>query len=324
MGLKVSHVSVLTPSWNRGHLLERVWQGLDTQTYRDFEWVVANDGSDDDTDEVVKELAERSDFPVVLINASCRVGKARMDNELIKAARGDFMIWCDSDDQLMPEALETLIDTWESIPLEKRDAFCGVSALNRTPDGILGNRFYETDKPFDIEWNEMYSRLQSDLTIFTRAELLKAQRFLEVDFMIPESTVWSKIGILKTRFIPSPLRWVHYRSPNALSSSGDMSHNRAHAYAAAITRDIKERGLGRPAKFYRAVTFLRYARHGEISFRKARRMWGNGATDLFGLIAASPIAEILASRDRLMGKVRKTHRDFERANKVVEIRSRRL
>ena len=317
-------ISVLTPTWNRAQLLERVWQGLDTQTYRDFEWVVANDGSEDGTDEVVKELAQRSDFPVVLINASCRVGKARMDNELIKAARGDFMIWCDSDDELMPEALETLIDTWESIPLENRDAFCGVSALNRTPNGILGNRFYDTDKPFDIEWNEMYSRLQSDLTIFTRAELLKAQRFLEVDFMISESTVWSKIGTLKTRFLPFPLRWIHYRSPNALSFSGHMSYNRAHAHAVAMTRDVKERRLGRPAKFYRAVTFLRYARHGEIPFRNARRMWGNGAINLFSLIAASPFAEMLALRDRLKGKVRKTHREFDRANEVVEIRSRRL
>jgi len=305
-------------------LLERVWQGLDTQTYRDFEWVVANDGSDDDTDEVVKELAERSDFPVVLINASCRVGKARMDNELIKAARGDFMIWCDSDDQLMPEALETLIDTWASIPLEKRDAFCGVSALCRTQNGILGNRFYETDKPFDIEWNEMYSQLQSDLAILTRAELLKAQRFIEVDFMISESTVWSRIGTLKTRFVPSPLKWVHYKSPNALSFGGHMSYNRAHAHAVAMTRDIKERGMGRPAKFYRAVTFLRYARHGEISVRKARHMWGTRAKDLLGLIAASPFAEMLALRDRLKGKVRKTHREFDRANEVVEIRSRRL
>lgn len=81
-------VSVLTPTWNRSAYLERVWNGLRSQTYKNIEWIVANDGSTDDTESVVRALAEHSDFPVILINASVHIGKARMDNEAVARAQG--------------------------------------------------------------------------------------------------------------------------------------------------------------------------------------------------------------------------------------------
>jgi len=62
-------ISVLTPTWNRGSYLHKVWEGLEAQGLRDFEWIVANDGSQDDTVEVVRALAQKSDFPVTLVSA---------------------------------------------------------------------------------------------------------------------------------------------------------------------------------------------------------------------------------------------------------------
>ena len=119
-------ISVLTPTWNRASYLQKVWKGLSAQGFRNFEWIVANDGSQDDTVAVVKALAQKSDFPVTLISASQRVGKSRVDNEAVATARGDFILWCDSDDYLLPNALQTLLDTWNTIPAEERADFCGV------------------------------------------------------------------------------------------------------------------------------------------------------------------------------------------------------
>ena len=108
-------ISILTPTWNRGSYLPKVWEGLSQQTFKDFEWIIANDGSEDNTIEVVRELAKKSQFSVILINANMRIGKSRMDNELVKSARGEFILWCDSDDVLYPNALEVLIKSWRSI-----------------------------------------------------------------------------------------------------------------------------------------------------------------------------------------------------------------
>ena len=79
-------ISVLTPTWNRASYLQKVWEGLNAQDFQNFEWIVANDGSQDDTVEVVRALAQKSSFQVTLISASQRVGKSRIDNEAVGAA----------------------------------------------------------------------------------------------------------------------------------------------------------------------------------------------------------------------------------------------
>src|SRR3954454_25113108 len=122
-------VSVLTPTWNRAEFLERVWDGLNEQSYRNFEWIVCDDGSNDDTEATLKRLCLKSNFPVSVITADRRVGKARMDNEAIAGARGEFIIWNASDDVLLPQALEKLITPCDSVPFEERDSYVGVTAL---------------------------------------------------------------------------------------------------------------------------------------------------------------------------------------------------
>lgn len=319
-----SLISILTPSWNRASYLHRVWEGLQSQGFRDFEWIVGNDGSQDDTVQVVRALARKSDFPVTLVSASQRVGKSRIDNEIVAAARGDFILWCDSDDVLLPSALQTLIDTWNTIPEPEQEGFCGVSALCETENGVLGNSFYNPDAPQDMSWNTLFQSLRADLVIFTRAELVKQNPFLEVDFLISESSVWSKIGVLKTRFTPVVLERKRYGEANALSHSGHMSYNRGHAHAMAVTKSYISPLLTRTARLKRAVNYLRYCRHGEISLRAAFRLWQADRREMALFLALWPVAQAFALKDQLQGKVRKTHRDFQAAQAVATITTERL
>jgi len=317
-------ISILTPTWNRASYLHQVWDGLQAQGFRNFEWIVANDGSQDETVEVVRALAQKSDFPVTLISASQRVGKSRIDNEAVSAAQGDFILWCDSDDVLLPKALQTLLDTWHSIPDAERDSFCGVSALCDTEEGVLGNRFYSSDEPLDMSWNEMFRALRADLVIFTRADLVKQNPFPEVDFLISESSVWNKIGVRKTRFLPVVLERKRYREVNALSHSGHMSYNRGHAYAIALTNPHLAPFLNQKERLKRAVNYLRYSRHGEISLRDAFRLWQADVREIALFLVLWPAAQALALKDQLQGKVRKTHRDFLAAQATVTITTERL
>ncbi len=85
-------VSVLTPTWNRAEYLEKVWRGLVAQEYRNFEWIVGNDGSNDNTVEVLRALAKKSDFPIKLIDSNIRIGKSRIDNLLMSNISGELLI----------------------------------------------------------------------------------------------------------------------------------------------------------------------------------------------------------------------------------------
>jgi glycosyltransferase involved in cell wall biosynthesis len=273
---------------------------------------------------VVRELAQKSNFPITLISASQRVGKSRIDNEAVAAAQGDFILWCDSDDYLLPGALQTLLDNWNTIPPEARPDFCGVTALCDTKDGVLGNRFYSSQEPLSICFNELSRALSSDMVIFTRAELLKKYPFIEVDFLISESSVWSKIGVLKTRFTPTVLQRKQYGAENALSHSGHMSYNRGHAHALALAKERASPFTSRKERLRRNVNYIRYCRHGEIPWRESLRLYKAGKRDILMLMAVWPASQALALKDHLQGKVRKTHRDFLAAQAVATVSSERL
>lgn len=57
-------VSVLTPTYNRAHVLHRAFDSLNRQKTRDFEWVVVDDGSTDDTPALLAGWQEEADFPI--------------------------------------------------------------------------------------------------------------------------------------------------------------------------------------------------------------------------------------------------------------------
>lgn len=301
-------ISVVTPTLNRGGYLERVWRGLDCQTYRNFEWIVADDGSTDGTDAKLRDLAEKSRFPIIVISASERVGKARMDNEAIRQARGEFIIWCDSDDYFLPHALERLVAVWTSIPEDERDDFVGVTAL--CSDNLGATPSVLPD--LDCSWNDLSERhkIAGDLALFARADALKAHPFPEVDFVIPEGVVWTTIGNRKARQCLDVVKVVEYQAPGCISFSGKMEYSRGRAYALAIC----EKNLARyprsiRQRLWRTVTFLRYCIHGEVGSDEAMRLW-NANSSAWLIASIWPIAWTLALRDIAQGKVVKTHRKF--------------
>lgn len=57
-------ITVLTPTFNRGGGLQSLWDSLQKQTVKDFEWLVVDDGSSDGTKNLITQLQEKSDFPV--------------------------------------------------------------------------------------------------------------------------------------------------------------------------------------------------------------------------------------------------------------------
>ncbi len=295
----------------------RVWAGLRTQSDIAIEWLVGNDASVDDTSSIVAELAAKSDFPVTLIEASARVGKACMDNELVAAANGEFIIWCDSDDHLLPGALARLVEVWSQIPDGHKDGYLGVCARAETEDRVLGAAVERAQD--DWQWNSLFSALGSDLVIFARTELVKRVRFKEVDFMIPETSVWNVVGIMRVKFIDAPLKRVHYNQPNALSFTGKMQYNRGRAHALGGNYQYVKDRLGMRGEFVRAVNFIRYCVHGDVSFSAAKSIWvGSSRSKLMLLLGSLPAIGLIL-RDQWRGVVEKTHIEFERNRKSARL-----
>jgi glycosyltransferase involved in cell wall biosynthesis len=234
-----------------------------------------------------------------------------MDNEAIRHARGELLLWCDSDDILTPEAVGTFLSTWRGLSSDQRKEFVGVTALAATKEGVLANPFPGSEYR-DVSWNDLAGlhRVTADMTFLVRTDVMRSNPFPEVDLVVPESVVWNVIGDGKTRFIPKVLRLVEYRAPNAISFSGKMNYNRGRAYAAAVMqRRLLSYSSGRYERMWRLVNFLRYCIHGEIGMAEARRLWADNSPSP-SFWSCVPVAHLLALADRLRNKVVRSHREF--------------
>lgn len=123
--------TVFTPSYNRAYTLGALYDSLCAQSFKDFEWIIVDDGSTDNTGELVKGWTD-SPFPLRYFYKE-NGGKPRAINFGVKEAAGDWFFMVDSDDRLLPNALEKLRAACDQVaPLED---FIGVSFAKGYPDG---------------------------------------------------------------------------------------------------------------------------------------------------------------------------------------------
>jgi teichuronic acid biosynthesis glycosyltransferase TuaG len=105
-------VSVVTPAYNASAVLERVVNSVARQTLPPFEHIVIDDGSSDDTPEVLSQLVLR--FPRLRVLSQPRRGAAMARNCGIELARGRYVTFLDADDEWRPEKLARQIEFMES------------------------------------------------------------------------------------------------------------------------------------------------------------------------------------------------------------------
>lgn len=115
----MSTVSVVIPTYNRAELLSRAIDSVLAQTYDDFELLVVDDGSTDDTEAVVTAY---DDDRVRYLAHETNRGANPARNTGIEAAEGEFVAFLDSDDEWRPRKLEAQLDRLEAVEAESGDS----------------------------------------------------------------------------------------------------------------------------------------------------------------------------------------------------------
>ena len=109
-------ITVFTPTYNRGNLLNRLYQSLCKQKNKDFEWVIVDDGSTDETSSVIKMIQDKhacENFPIHYYKKE-NGGKHTAVNMGVQKAHGDLFFIADSDDILPSEALQVVAEVWDA------------------------------------------------------------------------------------------------------------------------------------------------------------------------------------------------------------------
>lgn len=122
-------LTIFTPAYNRGDTLPRLYESLLEQSCFDFEWLIVDDGSTDNTALVVEEFLKETKFPVRYCYKE-NGGKHTAHNLALSLAKGKWFFCVDSDDYLTCGAVADLV---AALDTESR----GVAAYKQMPNGKL-------------------------------------------------------------------------------------------------------------------------------------------------------------------------------------------
>lgn len=204
--------TVFTATYNRAHTIHRVFDSLRAQTLRDFEWVVVDDGSTDDTPDKIADWAASADFPIRYFRQS-HAGKHIAHNLAVREARGKMFLPLDSDDACLPTTLERMMYWWNTIPSNQQAAFCGVTGLVIDQYGkLVGDRFPSERLDATLRELRYVHHVKGEKITCRLTEILRHYLFPEVaqGQYLPEGIVWHDIARrFKNRAVNEVLR-IYY------------------------------------------------------------------------------------------------------------------
>lgn len=168
-------LTICTPTYNRAYTLERVYKSLLNQSYRDFEWIIVDDGSIDNTKELVKTFIDQNMFEIHYFFQPNQ-GKHIALNKGMDQAKGELFTCLDSDDWFYPHSIELIKDTWDKI--SERKNLIGIMSLDTFENGnIVGTRFPNHLEQVNwIELNYTY-KISGDKDYYFRTDVVKKVKF---------------------------------------------------------------------------------------------------------------------------------------------------
>ena len=131
-------LTIFTPTYNRAHTLERTYNSLCQQTCKDFEWLIIDDGSTDNTREIVEKWISYSDFKIRYIYQENQ-GMHGAHNTAYKNITTELNTCIDSDDYMPVDAVENIITFWHENRSNKYAGFIGLD--QRDNGSIIGTTF---------------------------------------------------------------------------------------------------------------------------------------------------------------------------------------
>lgn len=187
-------LTIFTPAYNRECTLNKLYKSLCRQTIKDFEWLIVDDGSIDNTKCLVADFIEENLINIRYVYQD-NGGKHTAINRGVALATGDIFMIVDSDDYLADNAVERIFYHYSNIAENKE--FAGVSGLRAYPNGnkIGGEEDWSIidESALDIRCR---CNVNGDLSEVYKTSILKEYPFVVVpnEKLCPEALVWNRIA----------------------------------------------------------------------------------------------------------------------------------
>lgn len=232
-------ITVLTPTYNRSYTLTRLYESLCAQTYREFEWIIVDDGSKDNTSELVASW-NNTKINLTYLKQD-NGGKHRALNYGMQFVKGEYVFIVDSDDYLTKDALE-LVNSWIK-QIDNDNSFAGVSGLRGySVEQKIGS--YPVGREYVDGTNLERKKLNllGDKAEIYRTKLLKQYPFPEFkgEKFISECIVWDKLAEkgYKIRWF-NKIIYIGEYLEDGLTRSSNLAKNNFKGYTEVEKMNIR-------------------------------------------------------------------------------------
>ena len=224
-------VTIFTPTYNRAYILEKLYRSIQRQTFRDFEWLIVDDSSTDETEKLVRGwMEENNDFPIRYYKQE-NGGKCRAINHALDLARGELFLTIDSDDYLTKNAVEK-VAMWEN-NLPEDGNFCAVA-------GNLGTGEEETPNSLIVEGHfdgnllDRYGVIDGERAIAFYTEIHRQYKYPEYgdEKFMTEAVAWNRMANdgYKVRFYNDIICIYEYREDGLTKAGTKIFMNNPEGY----------------------------------------------------------------------------------------------
>lgn len=236
----------MTPTYNRAYTLPKLYDSLCNQMLKDFEWIVIDDGSTDETQSLVSEWINADNSFEITYKKKKNGGKHRAINDAVKIAKHDWFFIVDSDDFLTLNAVE-LIHIWLKT-VENDEGFCGVAGLKgySNTDEVVGERpVGEYIDATNIERGKV--NLLGDKAEIYRTDILKKFPFPEYDGenFITEAVVWDEIALngYKLRWFNEIIYKCEYLDDGLTKANNKIFHDNFDGWTHYLKMQLEIKGM---------------------------------------------------------------------------------
>lgn len=188
-GCGTMKLTIFTPTYNRGYILPKLYASLIRQTSRDFVWLIVDDGSIDNTFQLVKSWIKDDKIEIVYYKQKNQ-GKSIAHNEGVEHTNTELFTCVDSDDYLRNNAVEEILNTWKKN--YNKDSI-GILAFRGYSDNRALTSIKNNNKRFTTLRNA-YKKLglNGDTMLVYKSNVIKKYKFPKIrgEKFVPEAYLY--------------------------------------------------------------------------------------------------------------------------------------
>lgn len=285
-------ITVFTPTYNRAYSLPNLYDSLCKQSFVDFEWLLIDDGSTDNTQELIKqwELERKIKIRYLFQPNS---GKHVAINKGVKEAKGEIFFIVDSDDYIISDGLKKINAIFRDISDD--DDFAGISGIKVQVNGdSVSTGWKETiidTNALDIRYK--YG-ITGDLAEVFKTKILEKYPFPVVvgERFCTEALVWNRIALkYKLRYTQEPLYVCEYRA-DGLTANSIRIRRKSPQCTALFYSELSHMPIPLLQKLKAQINYWRFTH--DISLTRIKELKMN----MFLSLLMSPLGLILRLKDQ--------------------------